>query len=83
MVSGEYCPRSAEEWHQLLQDRQALLKAPIAHHRELLHQAYALRDRHAVDAVTLGEMLEHADAALAYAREALVDVQEGGGPCRR
>lgn len=60
---------SVSEWHQLLQDQAALYQSPTAHHRELLHQAYALRDAHVVDAGTLAEMLELADAALDWARE--------------
>ncbi|WDM57698.1 hypothetical protein K4A76_14570 [Pseudomonas sp. NEEL19] len=58
------------EWYHLLQDTDALIKEPRKHHRELLHQAYALRDAHAVDAGTLTEMLELADEALVHAHEA-------------
>jgi hypothetical protein len=57
------------EWYHLLQDTQALLEAPTKHHRELLHQAYAMRDAHVVDRGTLAEMLELADEALVYAHE--------------
>lgn len=57
------------EWYHLLQDIDALIHEPTKHHRELLHQAYALRDAHAVDAGTLAEMLELADEALVYAHE--------------
>lgn len=64
---------SAQQWHLLLQDKQALYRAPTIHHRELLHQAYALRDAHVVDADTLAEMLELADAALDHAQEAAID----------
>lgn len=64
---------TAQEWHCLLQDRQALYASPTTHHRELLHQAYALRDAHVVDANTLAEMLELADAALEHALEGLGD----------
>lgn len=69
------CPEviSVEEWHCLLRDVRSLLKSPQAHHRELLHQAYALRDFHAVDADTLAEMLELADEALVYAHDILAD----------
>ncbi|MCL8302197.1 hypothetical protein [Pseudomonas mosselii] len=62
---------TVQEWHLLLRDTSALLEAPTKHHRELLHQAYALRDTHAVDAGTLAEMLELADEALMYAHETL------------
>lgn len=59
------------EWYHLLQDTDALIKDPRRHHRELLHQAYALRDAHIVDAETLTEMLELADETLVYAHEAM------------
>lgn len=58
---------TVEEWQQLLNDTTALLRTPTRHHRELLHQAYSLRDAHEVDAGTLAEMLELADEALMYA----------------
>ncbi|MFI8556245.1 hypothetical protein [Pseudomonas putida] len=58
---------TVHEWHQLLSDTASLLKTPKRHHRELLHQAYALRDAHEVDGDTLAEMLELADEALMYA----------------
>lgn len=64
---------SAEQWHLLLQDKQALYEAPTVHHRELLHQAYALRDAHQIDPNTLAEMLELADAALEHAVELLAE----------
>ncbi|AGZ37565.1 MAG: hypothetical protein ACOKSU_13550 [Pseudomonas sp.] len=66
-------PISVQQWYQLLKDTASLLEAPTKHHRELLHQAYALRDTHAVDSNTLAEMLELADAALVYAHEAQAD----------
>lgn len=68
---------SAEQWHLMLHDKRALYQAPIAHHRELLHQAYALRDAHVIDQSTLAEMLELADAALDHA----VDVLDEEMPC--
>lgn len=57
------------EWYHLLQDTDSLIQEPTKHHRELLHQAYALRNAHAVDDGTLAEMLELADEALVYAHE--------------
>lgn len=60
---------SLPEWYHLLQDTDSLIREPTKHHRELLHQAYALRDAHAVDAGTLAEMLELANEALVYAHE--------------
>ncbi|MGE8327884.1 hypothetical protein [Pseudomonas urmiensis] len=63
------------EWYHLLQDTDALISEPKKHHRELLHQAYALRDAHAVDAETLAKMLELAEEALVYANEANLSAQ--------
>ena len=60
---------SLPEWYHLLQDTHALIQEPTRYHRELLHQAYALRDAHAIDAGTLAEMLELADEALVYAHQ--------------
>lgn len=62
-------PISVQEWYQLLYNTADLLEAPTKHHRELLHQAYALRDAHKVDADTLAEMLELADEALLHAHD--------------
>ena len=62
---------TVEDWYQLLRDTVALLQAPEKHHRELLHQAYGMRDAHVVDAGTLAEMLELADEALVYAHESV------------
>lgn len=58
------------EWYHRLQDTEALILEPTKYHRELLHQAYALRDAHTVDTGTLAEMVELADEALIYAYEA-------------
>ncbi|WP_177410593.1 hypothetical protein [Pseudomonas sp. SDI] len=71
---------AAEDWHLLLQDKRALYESPIAHHRELLHQAYALRDVHAIGQNTLAEMLELADAALEHALERAQDELDKAEP---
>lgn len=60
---------TVEGWYQLLWDTTALLQSPEKHHRELLHQAYGMRDAHVVDADILAEMLELADEALVYAHD--------------
>lgn len=73
MVNADITPITVQEWYQLLQNASSLLKSPTVHHRELLHQAYALRDAHAVAAGTLAEMLELADEALVYAHDTLSD----------
>lgn len=70
---------SVREWYQLLNDRSALMTQPVAHHRELLHQAFALRDSHAIDAATLADLLELADAALDHAQDLSANADERGG----
>lgn len=75
---------STEGWHAMLHDKESLYRAPVALHRELLHQAHTLRDVRAIDLDGLAEMLELADAALEHAREALIDAcagVEGRGQC--
>lgn len=67
MSETNLAPISLAQWQQLLNDTSALLLSPTKHHRELLDQAYSLRDTHEVDASTLAEMLELADEALMYA----------------
>lgn len=69
MIAHQPALLSVPEWYHLLQDTDALLEEPTKHHRELLHQAYALRDAHVVDRETLAEMLELADEALVYAHQ--------------
>lgn len=58
----------------MLRDDVALLAMPGAHHKALLRQAHALHQSHVIDADDLGDLLELADAALAYALEALLDI---------
>ena len=60
-------------WNDLLRDEVALLAAPGAHHKALLNQAYKLHQTDVIDRDDLGELLELADGALAYAVEALID----------
>ncbi len=47
---------------------------PGAHHKALLRQAHALHHGQVIDADELGDFLELADAALAYAVESLLDL---------
>lgn len=61
-------------WQVMLRDDVALLAMPGAHHKALLRHAHALHRDRLIDADHLGEMLELADAALAYAVEALIDL---------
>lgn len=63
-----------EQWQALLRDNVALLAMPGAHHKALLTQANALHRGHMIDADHLSDLLELADAALAYAVEALLDI---------
>jgi hypothetical protein len=62
------------QWHALLRDDVALLAMPGAHHKALIKQAHTLHQNSVIDAGVLGELLELADAALAYAVEALLDI---------
>jgi hypothetical protein len=58
----------------MLSDDAALLAMPGAHHKALLRQAYALHQEQMIDADHLSDMLELADAALAFAVESLLDL---------
>lgn len=58
----------------MLRDEVALLAMPGAHHKTLLRQAYALHRDQLIDADHLSNMLELADAALAFAVESLLDL---------
>ena len=62
-------------WHALLRDDVALLAMPGAHHKALLVQARTLHRDQVIDAGDLSDMLELADAALAFAVEALLDIE--------
>jgi hypothetical protein len=62
------------QWQVMLRDEVALLEMPGAHHKALLRQAHALHQGHMIDADELGDLLELADAALAYAVESLLDL---------
>lgn len=62
-------------WHALLRDDVALLAMPGAHHKTLLVQARTLHQDQVIDADDLSDMLELADAALAFAVEALLDIK--------
>lgn len=67
-------PTRTELWRIMLRDEVSLLAMPGAHHKTLLRQAHALHEDHLIDAEELGELMELADAALAYAIEALLDI---------
>jgi hypothetical protein len=62
------------QWRLMLRDEVSLLAMPGAHHKALLRQAHALHQGHVIDADELGDLLELADAALAYAVESLLDL---------
>lgn len=62
------------QWRVMLRDEVALLAMPGAHHKALLRQAHAMHQAHMIDADELGDLLELADAALAYAVESLLDL---------
>lgn len=59
----------------MLRDEVALLAMPGAHHKALLRQAHMLHRDQIIDTDDLGDMLELADAALAYAVESLLDLE--------
>ena len=61
-------------WRIMLSDQMSLLAMPGAHHKALLRQAHALHHALLIDADELGDLLELADAALAYAVESLLDL---------
>ncbi|WP_085649319.1 MULTISPECIES: hypothetical protein [unclassified Pseudomonas] len=58
----------------MLRDEVALLAMPGAQHKALLKQAHALHQEHVIDADELSDLLELADAALAYAVESSLDL---------
>lgn len=62
------------QWRIMLSDEVSLLAMPGAHHKALLRQAHALHQGQIIDADELGDLLELADAALAYAVESLLDL---------
>ncbi|WP_228759392.1 hypothetical protein [Pseudomonas neuropathica] len=62
------------QWLIMLRDEVSLLAMPGAHHKALLRQAHALHQGLVIDADELGDLLELADAALAYAVESLLDL---------
>lgn len=67
-------PHGVAQWRLMLRDEVALLAMPGAHHKALLRQAHALHQGHVIDADELSDLLELADAALAYAVESLLDL---------
>lgn len=69
------CLSGVTQWRAMLRDEVALLAMPGAHHKALLRQAHALHQDHMIDADELGDLLELADAALAYAVESLLDLE--------
>lgn len=65
-------------WWTLHRDKAALLKRPGTHHKSLIHGANALHRAGLIDRDDLCELLELADAALAYAVETLLDERNAG-----
>lgn len=63
------------QWQAMLRDDVALLAMPGAHHKALLKQAYALHQDQLIDADDLSDLLEFADAALAFAVESMLDLE--------
>lgn len=75
--AGTVNPESSAiaQWQVMLRDEVALLAMPGAHHKALLRQAYVLHQDNVIDADHLSDLLELADAALAYAVESLLDLK--------
>ncbi|MFM9379636.1 hypothetical protein [Pseudomonas sp. UV AK001] len=63
------------KWQIMVRDKAALLAMPGAHHKALLRQAHALYQGNVINADRLSDLLELADAALAYAVEALLELE--------
>lgn len=63
------------KWWTLHRDQAALLNRPGTHHKSLIEGANALHRARLIDRDDLCELLEFADAALAYAVETLHDVR--------
>lgn len=68
---------STGAWYVLLQDQEALLRNPGAHHKALLTTANELHRAHVIDRDGLSDLLEQADGALAFAVEELLDPRCG------
>lgn len=64
---------SVAAWKSLLDDRDTLMEAPVAHHKVLVQRASALHQSQVIGCAELSDMLELADGALAYAIEAQLD----------
>ena len=64
-------------WKAMLRDDVALLAMPGAHHKALLGEANSLYLRLMIDVDDLSDLLELADAALAFAIESLLDIETG------
>ncbi|WP_460105700.1 hypothetical protein [Pseudomonas sp. S3_H06] len=60
-------------WWALLRDQEALLRRPGTHHKLLSEGAQELLKAEQINSAELCDFLELADAALAYAIEALHD----------
>ena len=75
--AGDLAPEAPTiaQWRIMLRDEVSLLAMPGAHHKALLRQAHALHQGQMIDADELGDLLELADAALAYAIESLLDLE--------
>ena len=74
MSANSLPPANAtHDWRLLLRDHVRLMRRPGAHHRLLIEEAHALHKQHLIGRDGLSDLLEQADAALAYTVEALLD----------
>lgn len=74
-VTNPHQDWTAAMWWTLHRDQAALLNRPGTHHKSLIEGANALHRAHLIDRDDLCELLELADAALAYAVETMLDVR--------
>lgn len=67
-------PMDLQQWQAFLSGRAALLALPGGHHKALIAGAHALHRARLIDDDGLGDLLELADCALAFAIEAMLDI---------
>ena len=67
-------PSGRAQWQIMLRDEVSLLAMPGGHHKTLLRRVHAIHQNYVIDVDELGDLLELADAALAHAIEAILDI---------
>lgn len=74
MIAQPFRNDALSRWDGTLRNKAALLERPGFHHKALITQAYALHQEQFIDRDDLSDLLELADAALAFAVESLLDI---------